>query len=78
MLLGRTLCRLMEQLRPKTGNPLEICFGLSMLLLLLCISNVSRQYYHDTGSDQLYAKHKGGMVSVAWDHGVSSHGAATA
>ena len=78
MLLVRTLCQLMEQLRPKTRNPLEICFGFSMFLLLLCIPNVSKQYYHDTGSDQLYAKHKGGMVSVAWDHGVSYHGAATA
>ena len=53
VLPGGTLCQLMEQIRPKTGNPLEFLLGLSMLLLLLLLRlpNVSNKYYHDIGSD---------------------------
>ena len=33
-----------------------------------------QKYYHDTGSDQLSERHKGGLVSAAWENVVSAHG----
>ena len=133
LLLRRTFCQLMEQLRPKTGNPLSSFLFLSILLrsfipnvlnktyhgtgenklseepivglasiklchlmkelrnkmgntlaifviyivLIWCISNVSKKCYHGTGEYQFYAQHKGGLVSVAWDKIVSDHWSAT-
>ena len=37
-----TLCQLMDQPRPKTGNPLEYFFVFSLFLLILCLPNVSK------------------------------------
>ena len=37
---GITLCHLMEQLRPKTGNPFVIYFCLYMFVLIYCVPNV--------------------------------------
>ena len=36
-MIGSTLCQITEQLRPKTGNPLAICFGFSLFLIMLCL-----------------------------------------
>ena len=33
--LGRTFCQIMEQLRPKIGNPLEIYFGFSLFMNIM-------------------------------------------
>ena len=78
MLFGSTLFHLMYQIGPKTGNPLEIYFGLSTFLLILCVHNVSKNSYHCKGSDKLYTKHEGELTGVVWEHVVSDHGAATA
>ena len=51
-----TLCEIMEQLQPKTGN-LFVVFVLSILLLSF-IPNALNKFYHDTGGDQLSAQHK--------------------
>ena len=51
-----TLCQLMEQLRPKMGNPLAV-FVL-YVLLILCLPNVPNKIYHGTGEDQLSSQHK--------------------
>ena len=48
---------LMDQLRPRTGNPLEI-FVL-LVLLMLCHPNISDKFYRGTVEDQLSVKHKG-------------------
>ena len=53
-LVSITLCQIMEQIRPKTENPLEI-FVLSVLLIL-CLTNLSNNLYHGTGGDKLSAK----------------------
>ena len=63
----------MDQIRPKTGNPLAILFLFLYVLLILCVPNVSKHSYHDTGSDQLSAQHKGVLVIVVWEHAVSDH-----
>ena len=64
----------MEQLWPKTGNPLAIFF--LPILLILCLPNVSKisimaqeniKYLHNT---------KLVLVSVSWENIVSAHGAA--
>ena len=60
----------MEQLRPKTGNP--------VFLLILCIPNESNKSYHGTGSYQLSIQQKLVLASVAWEYVVSDFGAATA
>ena len=46
-LVSVELCQIMEQLRPKTGNPLA-SFVL-FILLIRCIPNVSNKLYHGTG-----------------------------
>ena len=74
MLLGITLCHIMDQLRPKIGNPSEVCFWFLYILLVLYLPNVPKKYYHGTGEDQLSAQYKGGMVSVAYENVVSAHG----
>ena len=68
----------MEQLRPETGNTLEIIVGLYLFLLIWCIPNAWNKSDHDTGSEKMSAKHKGGMVSVYYDNIVSSRRVATA
>ena len=45
------------------------------ILLLLCIPNVPRKYYHRTGSDKLYAQHIGVMVIIALKNVLSTNGA---
>ena len=57
----------------------DFLFGLYLLLLLLllCIHNVSKNNYHSTWSDKLSTQHKGGLVSVTWENVVSSHGSDT-
>ena len=50
-----TLCQLMDQLCPKTENPLAI-FSL-YILLILCLPNV-KKIYHGTGEDNLSAQQK--------------------
>ena len=58
----------MDQLRPKTGNPLAITSWFLSILLVLCLTNVPKKYYHGTGSYQLSAQHKVGLLIVAWDN----------
>ena len=41
LLLGRVFCQLVEQLRPKMGNPLAFFWFLSTLLIL-CIRDVKK------------------------------------
>ena len=48
-----------------------------MFLLILCLPNVSKKYYHGTGSDQFSEQHEVGLVRAVWDHVVSVHGSAT-
>ena len=67
----------MEQLWPKTGNPLAIIFVISLFLSILSVPNVTKYSYHETGSVQLNAQHKLVMVSSVWEQIVSPHGAAT-
>ena len=38
VLYGSMLCQIVEQLQPKMGNVLEICFCLSLFFLVLCVS----------------------------------------
>ena len=64
MLLGRMLCQLMDQIQPKKVNTLELLFWFLYILLILCLLNVSKKYYHDKGSDQWHAQHKIGLDSV--------------
>ena len=71
------LCQIMEQVRPKTENPLAI-FWFLYILLILCLTNVSKKYYHGTGSDQFDEQNKGGLVIFSWENIVSAHRAATA
>ena len=71
---GSTKCQLMDQLCPKMGNPLTIFICFSLFLLILCLPNVSKNSCHDTGSDKFSAEHKGGLVSVSWEHIVPAHG----
>ena len=70
------LCQIMEQLWPKIGNIWSIYLLISLFLIILCVPNVTKYSYHDTGSVQLYSQHKGGVVSVLWEHVVSAHGSA--
>ena len=49
---------------------------LLLLLLVLCLPNVSNKYYHETGLYQLYVQHKVGLVRVAWENIVSTYRAA--
>ena len=72
------MCHIMDKLQPKTGNPLAICFSLPLFLLISCLPNFSKYSYHDTGSDQLYEKNKGGLMIFVWENVVSPYGAATA
>ena len=51
-----TFCQLIDQIRPKTGNPLAMFF-LSILLILFH-PNISNKLYNGTGEDQLSAQHK--------------------
>ena len=78
MLLGRTLCYLIEKLRPKMGNLLTIYFWFLYILLILCLTSVSKKYYHGTVAYQLSEKHKVGLVIISCDNVVSDHGAAKA
>ena len=68
----------MDQLRLNKGNTLEICFGLFIFLLILCLPNVSKTFHHDTGSYRLFVQQKGVLASIDWENVVSDHGAATA
>ena len=49
-----------------------------MFSLILCVSNVTKYSYNDTGSVILYTNNEWGVVSVVWGHIVSSHGEDTA
>ena len=51
-----TFCQIMEKLRHKTGNSLAM-FVLC-ISLLSCIHYISNKFYHGTGEDQLYTKHR--------------------
>ena len=64
MLPGRKLCQLMEQIHPKTGNPLA--FFLISILFISCIINLSNKNYHDTGENQFSTEHIGGLVSITF------------
>ena len=55
-LMSITFCQIMEQLRPKIGNPLAI-FVIT-ILSILCHPNISKKLYNGTGEDQLSAQHK--------------------
>ena len=65
MLLGITLCHIMEQIRPKTGNPLDFFLFIS-ILLISCIINFSNKNYHDTGENQFSTEHIGGLASITF------------
>ena len=51
-----TFCQLMEELRPKTGNPLPN--SVLYILFILCLPNFSNKLYHVTGEDRLSSQHK--------------------
>ena len=59
------------------GESLDNYFWFIYILIILCLLNVSKIYYHRKVSYQLYAQHKVLLVSVAWDNILSAHGAAT-
>ena len=63
MLLGRTLCQLMDQLQPKTGDPFAF-FLFIYILLISCLPNFSNKNYHETGGNKLYAEHIVGLASI--------------
>ena len=63
MLLGRTLCELMDQVRPKTLNSLAFFLFFS-ILLKLCIPNDSNKTYHNTGESQLSSEHIGVLMVI--------------
>ena len=65
--LGRTLCQLTEQIRPRMGNPLAFIWFIS-ILLILCLPNVSNKYYHGTGSDQEWWVLPGRKLSHIMEH----------
>ena len=69
-----TFRQIMEKLRPKMINPLNVFI---LILLILCRPNASIKSYRGTGKDRLSAQHKGGMVSVSWENIVSAYGSAT-
>ena len=45
-----------------------------MFLLILYLPNVSNKSFRETGSDQLYENHKGGLEIVSCYNVVSAHG----
>ena len=47
----------MDQLQPKTGNCLEIYFLFLSIVLILCLLNISNEYYRETGVYTLSEKH---------------------
>ena len=49
----------------KWGIPRQFILGFSLFLLILCLPNVSNKYNNDTSLDELYARQKVEMVSVA-------------
>ena len=54
---------------PPQPFSLNFLFRFSLcLLLLLCFTDVSNKYYHETGSDELSAQYKGELASVVWEH----------
>ena len=63
VLIGRTLCQIMEKLWTKMGDPLAF-FGLFYILFILCLPNILNKSYHVTGEDKMFAQHRGGLVSV--------------
>ena len=54
------------------GNPLGF-FWLLSILFILFLPNVSNNLYHGTGEYQLYAQHKGIMVSASLKKKLSDH-----
>ena len=52
VLFGSTFCQLMEKLRPKTGNLLEIFFVFSLFLLVLFVL-VHEDHKHVQGWDPI-------------------------
>ena len=77
MLLVRTLCQIMDQLQPKKGDPLEICFWFFYILLILCLPTVSNKYNHGTGAYRFPSQQKVVIVNFSWYIVVSDHGTAT-
>ena len=75
-LVSITLYYIMDQLQPKTGNPLEI-FSLS-ILLISCLPNVSKNYIMAQDKINYMNNKKGVLVSVSLGKTVSAHGAAMA
>ena len=73
--MGITLCWIMGQLRPKTGNPLAI-FVLS-IFLIVCITNVSKKVYYSTEEYQLSVQHKISTGECCLVEIMSAHGAAS-
>ena len=65
MLLGSTLCQIMELLRPKMGTLLEIGFIICDFINITCSKCYKNSFIY-TESFQLYAKHEGLVVSVVW------------
>ena len=64
MLLGGTLCQLMEQTRHKTVNPLANYFLSLFVLVITCLPNVSNKKNHDNGENQWPTDHIGGLVII--------------
>ena len=69
-------CQLMDQLRPKMGDPLDLFWFLS-ILLILWLNIFFNKSYHGTGVDKFCVKKELGLVIVAWENFVSAYGAAT-
>ena len=64
MLIVGTLCQIIEQIHPKTGNPLVIVL-VSICFINIIFTNASNKYYHEIVSDYLSEQHKRELVSVA-------------
>ena len=75
-LLSITFSQLMEQLHPKTGNPLAV-FNLS-ILSILCIPNVSKKSIMAQENINHMHNTKEILVIVAWKNILLAHGSATA
>ena len=61
----------------KLGISWKFIFCFLYILLILCVTHVSKKYYHGTGADKLFSQHKVGLVSVYWENVVSDHGVDT-
>ena len=76
VLIRRTLCQIMEQLRPTTGNPLEIYFWFLYILYVFLMFQTSIIMAQEH-INSLHTKN-GDRWVLLWENVVSYHGSATA